>query len=52
MDKDIIYDHRDDEEEGKLTWNLWDADPDCDHEVVDAPGGGVVCLKCGGWFCW
>ena len=30
---------------------LWDADPNCDHEVVDAPGGGVKCTKCPGWFC-
>jgi hypothetical protein len=32
--------------------DLWDADPNCKHEVVDAPGGGVKCRKCGGWFCF
>ena len=34
------------------TGELWDADPDCDHEVVNAPGGGVKCNKCPGWFCF
>jgi len=33
-------------------WDLWDADPNCHHEVVDAPGGGVKCTKCRGWFCY
>lgn len=31
---------------------LYDADPNCMHEIVDAPGGGVRCEKCGGWFCY
>lgn len=31
---------------------LWDADPDCDHDVVCAPGGGIKCTKCPGWFCF
>jgi hypothetical protein len=33
---------------------LWDADPDCDHEIVDNfwSGGGVKCKKCGGWCCY
>lgn len=31
---------------------LWDADPKCRHKIVDAPGGGVKCTKCGGWFCY
>jgi hypothetical protein len=35
-----------------MDWELWDADPKCDHEVVDAPGGGVKCNKCKGWFCY
>ena len=30
---------------------LWDADPDCKHEVISAPGGGVKCTKCKGWYC-
>ena len=30
---------------------LWDADPYCKHNVVDADGGGVRCTKCGGWKC-
>jgi len=31
---------------------LFDADPDCEHEIVDAHGGGVKCTKCTGWFCF
>lgn len=32
--------------------DLFDADPNCKHEVVSAPGGGVKCKKCSGWFCF
>lgn len=31
---------------------LWDADPNCEHEITYPPGGGVKCVKCGGWFCY
>lgn len=31
---------------------LWDADPDCEHDIKPAFGGGVNCTKCGGWFCF
>lgn len=31
---------------------LYDADPNCDHVIVNAPGGGVKCEKCSGWFCY
>jgi hypothetical protein len=31
---------------------LYEADPECEHEVEDAPGGGVRCTKCSGWFCF
>jgi hypothetical protein len=31
---------------------LWDADPNCKHEEVSQPGGGVKCIKCNGWFCF
>ena len=30
---------------------LWDADPTCKHEIECAPGGGVKCTKCSGWYC-
>lgn len=30
---------------------LWDADADCEHEIVDASGGGIRCTKCHGWMC-
>jgi hypothetical protein len=45
----------DDDPQDKLvykTLDLWDADPECDHDVDDAPGGGVACKRCGGWFCY
>ena len=31
---------------------LWDADENCDHEIMYPPGGGMKCHKCGGWFCY
>lgn len=30
---------------------LWDPDPNCEHDIVNASGGGVKCTKCRGWFC-
>lgn len=43
--------------DAEVDWNddgsdLWDADPNCKHEVVSAPGGGAKCRKCKGWFCF
>lgn len=31
---------------------LWNADPNCKHRIECASGGGVRCVKCGGWFCY
>lgn len=31
--------------------DLWDGDPDCDHEIEDK-WSGVKCKKCGAWFCY
>ena len=31
---------------------LWNEDPNCEHEVEPSPGGGVKCTKCSGWFCY
>lgn len=31
---------------------LWNADPNCQHETYCAPGGGIKCRKCPGWFCY
>jgi len=31
---------------------LWEADDNCDHEIVYPPGGGMKCRKCRGWFCY
>ncbi len=30
---------------------LWDADPDCSHEII-ADFGGVHCKHCAGWYCY
>ena len=32
--------------------DLFEADPNCEHEIVDAIGGGVKCKHCNGWFCF
>ena len=31
---------------------LYDADPDCDHEIIEKASGGIECTKCEGWFCY
>ena len=31
---------------------LWHADPNCQHDIHPALGGGVKCSKCPGWFCY
>lgn len=36
----------------KYRGELWNADPNCAHNVVCAPGGGVKCTKCNGWVCY
>lgn len=40
------------EAEGVGTEELWGADLNCDHDIQPAPGGGVKCTKCPGWFCY
>lgn len=30
---------------------LWDADPNCNHYITYGRGGGVVCIRCRGWYC-
>lgn len=30
---------------------LYDADPNCQHEIV-AQWSGIKCIKCNGWFCY
>ena len=32
--------------------DLLGGDPNCEHNVVAAAGGGVKCTKCPGWFCY
>lgn len=34
------------------TEELYDADPNCEHYVINASGGGIKCAKCNGWFCY
>lgn len=31
---------------------LYNADPDCVHNIVPSYGGGEHCTKCKGWFCY
>ena len=38
--------------EGSNLSELYDADPNCVHNVKPAGGGGVHCTKCKGWFCF
>jgi hypothetical protein len=32
-------------------FELYSADPDCQHYVTYGRGGGVLCIRCPGWFC-
>lgn len=36
--------------DGNIT--LYNAVLTCRHKIVPASGGGIVCKKCGGWFCY
>ena len=36
----------------KSNEKLWDADPNCKHNIESAIGGGIRCTKCTGWFCY
>jgi hypothetical protein len=31
---------------------LWEALEGCKHVIQSGPGGGIVCNKCRGWFCY
>lgn len=33
-------------------WELFGAEPGCRGRITDAPGGGVKCTQCKGWFCF
>jgi len=39
------------EEHKWLTEDLFDADPNCDHDI-EVKWSGVKCKKCSGWFCY
>lgn len=34
------------------TDELYNADPNCEHEVIHKLSGGIACIKCTGWFCY
>lgn len=31
---------------------LWDADPNCVHELDETCMSGIKCKRCRGWFCY
>jgi hypothetical protein len=31
---------------------LYGSDLNCDHEITSSSGGGALCRKCNGWFCF
>lgn len=37
----------------QVPWDgsLYSADPNCQHYITYAPGGGVRCIRCQGWYC-
>jgi len=40
------------EKEEESEEELYNADPNCKHEIISASGGGIKCVKCNGWFCF
>lgn len=32
--------------------DLYNAEPGCKGIIVGAPGGGIKCTVCSGWFCF
>lgn len=42
-----------DESSELYSWmdKLYQADENCKHLTRCASGGGIECVKCGGWFC-
>lgn len=41
-----------DEESQDSKEELWNADPNCEHNIISMPSGGVKCTKCKGWCCY
>lgn len=39
-------------EDGGKEVDLFNADPNCRHEIEAVSNGGVKCRKCPGWFCY
>ena len=39
-------------ENNEKTIELWDADPNCQHEIEEKMSGGVKCTRCHGWCCF
>lgn len=57
LDDNLYYVIDDDEEddfdyESLRNTNLYNADPNCKHNIAPQLSGGVKCTKCGGWFCY
>jgi hypothetical protein len=48
----IVEKSEEEKKPSKYEDELFGADPNCDHDVRPAPGGGVKCTKCPGWFCF
>ena len=38
------------EVKSKDEWPLWNADPNCEHEIITL-WSGIKCSKCSGWCC-
>lgn len=34
------------------TEELFEAEDNCTHVIKTSTGGGVECMRCGGWFCY
>lgn len=48
---EVLKDHAEIELDREFGDILYNADPDCDHRIIQL-WSGVRCSKCGGWFCF
>jgi hypothetical protein len=51
-DEELLQPKISSDPKGSPDEELWHADPNCQHDIRSAPGGGVKCSKCPGWFCY
>jgi hypothetical protein len=47
-----VYDENENLNKSWEKFRLYDANPNCKHNMINAPGGGIKCTNCKAWFCY